>query len=99
MEKGTDRSASRIWRASAVVSVIAVAWLRATAVGAQITTATLSGSGRDQTGGVLAGVDVTANNEGTGVARSSVTDGDGNYTIPGLPSGSYDVRAMLQGFR
>src|SRR5438093_11996300 len=65
---------------------------------AQITSATISGTIKDQTGAVLPGVDVVVKNVDTGLTRSALTDGNGYFTIPGLPPGSYETRASLAGF-
>ncbi len=65
---------------------------------AQITSATISGTIKDQTGAVLPGVDVLVTNADTGLKRSSVTDANGHFTVAGLPPGPYDTRASLQGF-
>src|SRR5258705_4829916 len=66
---------------------------------AQITSATLSGTIKDETGGVLPGVDVVIRNLDTGLTRSAVTDANGYFTVPGLAPGKYETRATLQGFR
>jgi hypothetical protein len=66
---------------------------------AQITAATLSGTIKDETGGVLPGVDVAVRNLDTGVTRATVTDVSGAFTVAGLPPGKYEVRANLPGFR
>jgi len=65
---------------------------------AQITSATFSGSVKDQTGALLPGVDVSVKNLETGLSRGIVTSSDGSYNIPGLPPGLYEARASLQGF-
>ena len=65
---------------------------------AQITSASLSGTVKDQTGAVLPGVDVGVKNLETGEARSAVTDASGLYTVTGLRPGKYEARASLQGF-
>lgn len=65
---------------------------------AQITSATISGTIKDQTGAVLPGVDVVVKNIDTGFTRSIVTDANGDFTVPGLPPGPYEARAMLSGF-
>ena len=65
---------------------------------AQITAATVSGTIKDQTGATLPGVDVVVKNVDTGLIRSGVSDATGHFTIPGLPPGTYDVGASLQGF-
>src|SRR5688572_7697573 len=65
---------------------------------AQITAATISGTVKDETGGVLPGVDVVVANVDTGLTRSSVTDGNGYFTLTGLPPGTYETRASVAGF-
>ncbi len=65
---------------------------------AQITSATLAGTIKDETGGILPGVDIVAKNVDTGQSRTLVTNAEGAYTITGLPPGKYEVRASLQGF-
>jgi hypothetical protein len=64
----------------------------------QITSATISGTVKDQTQAVLPGVDVVVTNVDTGLTRSAVTDANGYFTIPGLPPGTYETRASLAGF-
>jgi Carboxypeptidase regulatory-like domain/TonB-dependent Receptor Plug Domain/TonB dependent receptor-like, beta-barrel len=78
--------------------VAAVAFVLTTPAYAQITAATVSGTAKDETGGVLPGVSVEVKNLDTGLSRTAVTDGNGNFTIPGLPPGRYETRAALQGF-
>src|SRR6266849_4113477 len=80
--------------------ILAVALLATTAslAVAQITSATISGTIKDQTGGVLPGVDVVVKNLDTGLTRSVVTDSNGYFTVPGLAPGKYEARAALQGF-
>jgi hypothetical protein len=53
----------------------------------------------DATGSSVAGAQVTATNTGTGLARQSTTDGNGNYTFTELPLGNYSVTVVKQGFR
>ena len=62
-------------------------------------TAQLSGSVRDESNAVLPGVTVTVTQTNTGLVRSVVTDGDGNYLFTNLPTGPYRLEAALQGFR
>ena len=61
-------------------------------------TSTFNGRVLDQGDAVLPGVTVTAVNASTGVARTTVTNGDGVYNMPGLDPGVYDVKTDLQGF-
>jgi hypothetical protein len=65
---------------------------------AQGTNGTLEGQVTDEQGLALPGVAVTATNTANGFARSSTTDASGTYRIPGLPIGTYEVKAALAGF-
>ena len=78
--------------------VILLALICVRTASAQITSATIFGIVRDDTGAVLPGVDVTVTNLDTGVMRAAVTAADGAYNIPGLPPGVYTARASLPGF-
>ena len=73
--------------------------LTASAAWAQLSTAQLSGRVTDESGAVLPGVTVTATQTDTGLARSVVTDENGAYVLPNLPTGPYRLEATLQGFR
>jgi hypothetical protein len=84
------------WRVT--LAVVLLAATTSVAV-AQITSATISGTIKDETGGVLPGVDVVVRNLDTGLTRSAVTDSNGYFTVPGLAPGKYETRASLQGFR
>lgn len=77
-----------------VALVLAVS---ATASGQGTQTGTLSGTVLDQGGLVLPGVTITATSPALQGARSTVTDENGHYSIPGLPPGTYTVRFELQG--
>jgi hypothetical protein len=61
--------------------------------------ASIAGVVRDSSGGVLPGVTVTSTQTDTGLARSTVSDDEGRYTISSLPVGPYRLEFSLQGFR
>jgi hypothetical protein len=61
-------------------------------------TSTFNGRVLDQGDAVLPGVTITATNTSTGVVRTTVTNGEGVYGMPGLEPGIYDVKTELQGF-
>src|SRR6266849_6622314 len=42
---------------------------------------------------------VTATNEATGLARTTKSNGDGDYVIPLLPPGNYSVSVAVAGFK
>jgi hypothetical protein len=57
------------------------------------------GQVKDESGGVLPGVDITVTQTATGATRTAVSDTDGAYTLTNLPIGPYRLEATLQGFR
>ena len=59
----------------------------------------IEGTITDDIGGVLPGVTVTATNTQTQRSRTVVSDARGEYRIRTLEAGSYDVQAVLPGFR
>ncbi|OFW00697.1 MAG: hypothetical protein A3I61_06885 [Acidobacteria bacterium RIFCSPLOWO2_02_FULL_68_18] len=62
-------------------------------------TGELAGRVTDESGGVLPGVTVAATQTDTGFTRSVVTDGQGNWVMPNMPTGPYRLEVSLQGFR
>jgi len=53
----------------------------------------------DQSGAVLPGVEITATQADTGVARTTVSNETGAYVLPNLAVGPYRLEASLPGFR
>jgi hypothetical protein len=66
---------------------------------AQLSTAQLDGRVTDESAAVLPGATVTVTQTDTGFTRTVVTDGDGAYILPNLPTGPYRLEIMLAGFR
>jgi hypothetical protein len=62
-------------------------------------TAQITGTVRDSSGGVLPGADVTATQTETGFKRTVVTESNGGYTLSNLPIGPYRLEVSLSGFR
>jgi len=62
------------------------------------TTGTISGTVHDATGAVVPGARVTATNTGTNQSRVASTDAAGQYALPLLPLGDYQVRVEKDGF-
>src|SRR5204863_4120800 len=65
----------------------------------QAITATLTGTVRDGTGSVVANASITLKNEASGDVRKTVTNGEGYYSIPSIPSGSYTLTIETAGFQ
>src|SRR5262245_58215454 len=66
---------------------------------AQIATATLTGTVRDDTGAALPNTTVTAKSDATGATRRTTTGADGRYRFAALDPGVYEVRAELASFK
>ena len=64
----------------------------------RVTSADLEGVVRDETGAVVPGVGITARNVDTAQERTTATDSQGRYLLPGLAPGVYTVTAELFGF-
>src|SRR5206468_8652176 len=79
------------WTAFLILASCAMVW-------AQVT-AQISGVAKDQSGAVLPGVEITATQSDTGVARTAVTNETGSYVFANLPIGPYKLEASLPGFR
>ena len=75
------------------------AWLIAIPAFAQIPSGTILGNVKDGQGAVVPGATVTATNAGTQFSRSTVTDADGQYSLPLLPVGNYTVLITMPGFK
>lgn len=73
--------------------------LIAAAAAAQPTTSAISGRTRDASGTPLPGVTLTALHLDTGWSRDAVSGDGGEFVLPAVPIGAYEVRAALAGFR
>jgi hypothetical protein len=61
--------------------------------------AAISGVVRDVTGAVVPGVKVTAKHTESGLTRTVNTNESGDYRMPSLPVGAYEVTAEMLGFK
>ena len=65
----------------------------------QAVNATLLGTVTDSSGAVVAGAKITITETKTGVVHSATTNDSGNYEVPDLAPGQYEVSAEKQGFK
>jgi hypothetical protein len=65
---------------------------------AQGTTGTISGTVKDELGGVVADATVIITHQETGAVRNVTTGEEGTYSAPGLALGTYSVRVEAAGF-
>src|ERR1044071_8331801 len=81
-----------------VTSALLLSVLACTGVWAQAT-AQITGTVKDPTGAVLPGVEITATQTDTGIARMTISNETGAYILSNLPLGPYKLEASLAGFR
>src|SRR5712691_9918805 len=84
---------------SRTAGLLALFALGAGLVSTQCSTATITGTVKDASGAVLPAVLVTAKHLETGLTRTDEADASGNFSIPSLPVGPYEVTAEKMGFR
>ena len=83
------------WWASLFAGLIAVGAVAS----AQTNTGEIAGVVVDASGGVLPGATVVATHPASGFAVERVTDAEGYFFLPALPTGVWEVAAALPGFR
>jgi carboxypeptidase family protein/TonB-dependent receptor-like protein len=93
----TKKSLRIRWTAAALL--IALLGVLSGAAVAQVSTATVSGTVKDQSGAVLPGATVTATNTETGSVRTATSGSRGEYRFSSLAVGTYDVKAEMSGFQ
>src|SRR5579864_4343071 len=59
----------------------------------------ITGEVKDQSGAVVPGAPITATNTATNVARSTLSNDSGLYSIPSLIPGTYQVKVAAPGFQ
>src|SRR5262249_41599070 len=64
----------------------------------QVVSGTIYGTVADPTGAGVPEAGVTATNVATGVSSTTRADASGNYSLPSLPPGIYNIRIEKQGF-
>jgi len=79
--------------------LLLVGWCLAAVCFAQGDRGLLTGLVKDSSGALVAGATVRAVNIATGVAITSQTNTDGNYSLDFLPTGEYTVTADAAGFK
>ena len=63
------------------------------------TTARISGTVMDPNGAVVLNADVVVRDDATGKEYKVNTGGDGNFSVPSVPVGTYSVTVTAQGFK
>lgn len=60
---------------------------------------TITGTVADPSGAVVGNASIEIKNTATGQVSKTVTTATGNYTVPQLPVGSYDLTVTVTGFK
>jgi hypothetical protein len=84
---------------AARVSLAALALLVAPILALAQDTGYISGTVTDKSGAAIAGADVTLKNTAGSLTRTTQTNTDGAYVIPGLPGDTYDLSVSAKGFQ
>ena len=87
------------WRMTRAFIALAVVVLVASPGYAQISQGRLAGVVTDAQGAVMPGVTVTATSASLIGVQTTVTQADGRYMFPALPSGNYKLTFDLTGFK
>jgi Carboxypeptidase regulatory-like domain/TonB-dependent Receptor Plug Domain len=66
---------------------------------AQVTSGTIFGAVKDQSGAYVAKATVSVNDTATGVSREVTTDDNGGFVVPNLPPGTYTITVSAAGFK
>ena len=88
----------RSTRIFVLLIVLSFALCGATAI-AQTTYGAVRGLVKDPQGAVLVGATVTLTNEGTKIARKTISNTSGEYTFTSIEPGSYTVSVTMDGFK
>ena len=62
-------------------------------------TASISGRVMDSSGAAVPSASVVVKNTGTSASQTTITDGQGRYTVPDLSIGSYEIEVSKTGFQ
>src|SRR5256712_12731921 len=82
-----------------LVLVVGTILLSSWTASAQVSSGKVLGVVTDTSGGVLPGASIVVRNLGTGVTRETVSNDRGQYEVPGVQPGRYQIDAEVSGFR
>jgi hypothetical protein len=94
-----NMSGARKLLSIAILLVLSLLITAVTALAQTQTTGSITGAIKDQTGAFLPGVEIKAEEEGTGQTRNVISNDVGTYTLSSLPPGKYIVTFTLPGFQ
>src|SRR5262245_53343389 len=87
------------WLIRKLLAVSACAALSVPSASGQGTAGSITGVIKDETGAVIQGVQVVAQNEDTGQKTTSLSQADGRYQATQLRPGTYRILVSAEGFK
>src|SRR3989454_4151195 len=82
-----------------VTAVVVLIALPTCLVFAQTSAATILGVVKDTTGALIPGARVTVKHTETGLTRTAISSQTGDYNVPLLPVGAYELTTAMPGFK
>lgn len=82
-----------------VLCLLLLTTIFANSIQAQTFRGTILGTVTDPETAVIGGASVTARNVDTGIERTTTTNETGNFSLPELPTGNYELRIERDGFQ
>src|SRR2546427_5577032 len=97
MARGTGIRLHMVGRVgTAIVALIALGTCLSLA---QTSTATILGSVKDTTGALIPGASITVKHTETGLTRTAISSQTGDYNVPLLQVGAYEITTAMPGFK
>ena len=81
------------------LTIVLLITLGTCAIFGQTSTATISGVVRDASGALIPGVTINLKHIDSGLTRTVITSETGNYAVPSLPVGPYEITTNMPGFK
>jgi hypothetical protein len=95
---GAERRVRGARLLTALWAVLAVVAVSSGSAWSQTTNGSFRGTVTDQTGGAVRGAQIRVTNTGRNVSVEALTNDSGEYVVPNVPPGTYDLRLSLVGF-
>ncbi|MFP5204923.1 MAG: carboxypeptidase-like regulatory domain-containing protein, partial [Acidobacteriota bacterium] len=86
-------------RLSMLLVMLGIACLNTPVYGQGTGSGSILGTVTDPTGAVVPNAKITITNIDNGFVRTTVSNGTGNFSLPDLPVGHYQLRIEMQGFK
>jgi len=88
-----------LWKEVLILVTVLCVAIFAPVAWAQSGAGSIQGTVTDSTGGVIPGASIHVVNQATGVTSDSKTNGTGDYQVPGLFAGTYQITVSATGMR